>query len=231
MFKLKEKNKLCRKYMQDIWGNFIRKKKINKVIIYLLKLKQEKRLRYKPFVLDIKSSRPLARRKVRTRFCKNLDTIKKLTYFCGGFRKKRLKSMLSIAKRQKGFFMDNFFSLLELRLINIVFRMNICCTILEGMQLIYAGYILVNKEVIKNINHYVKVGSCIEVINYKREELYKLFVDKKKKKEILVYNPTYLYINYEILLCIVLSVPNTTFIKYPFKVQKQFGYMISSSRL
>ena len=29
MFKLKEKNKLCRKYMQDIWGNFIRKKKIN----------------------------------------------------------------------------------------------------------------------------------------------------------------------------------------------------------
>ena len=42
MFKLKEKNKLCRKYTQDIFGYLIQKKKINKVIIYLLKLKKEK---------------------------------------------------------------------------------------------------------------------------------------------------------------------------------------------
>ena len=76
MFKLKEKNKLCRKYMQDIWGNMILKKKLNKVLIYLLKLKHEKLLRYKPRYLDIKIARPLKRRRARSRFCKNLDLIK-----------------------------------------------------------------------------------------------------------------------------------------------------------
>ena len=30
MFKIKEKNKICRKYSQDIWGNLIKKKKIKK---------------------------------------------------------------------------------------------------------------------------------------------------------------------------------------------------------
>lgn len=157
--------------------------------------------------------------------------MKKISFFCGGFRKKKLKSMLRIAKTVNGIFMDNFFSLLELRLVNIVYRMNICNTILECMQLIYSGYILVNKEVIKNINYSVQVGQCVEVINYKREALYLHCKQMQQHKEILVYNPCYLHMNYELLLCIVITIPIATYIKYPFKVQKQFSYMLSSSRL
>lgn len=227
MFKLKEKNKLCRKYMQDIWGNMILKKKLNKVLIYLLKLKHEKLLRYKPRYLDIKIARPLKRRRARSRFCKNLDLIKKLSFYHGGLRRKKLKQYIAIAKKKKGIYQDNFFSLLELRLVIIVFRMNFCYTILECISLIERGFILVNKEVIKNINFIVTIGMLIEIIPSYRQEAYNNF--RKKQTNLILAVPNFLYINYEIMACIVVTVP--LIIKYPFKVIEQYSYMLKTRRL
>lgn len=90
-------------------GEYDNKKKLNKVVIYLLKLKQEKILRFKPRFLDIKIARPLKRRRARSRFCKNLDLIKKLSFYHGGLRRKKLKQYLSIAKKKKEFIKIIFF--------------------------------------------------------------------------------------------------------------------------
>lgn len=229
MFKLKEKNKLCRKYTQDIFGYLIQKKKINKVIIYLLKLKKEKWERFKPFFLDINVPKPLKRRKSRSRFCKNLDTLKKLTFFYGGLRKKKIKQIGFIAKKKKGIFLDNFLTLLELRLSVIVFRMNFCKTILEAIHLIYGGYILVNKSIIKNINYVLKIGDLIEVINFKRKNYYNDFLKNCFKKELVILQIHYLIINYEIMSCLVISNPKAELIKYPFKIKKQYTYMLQNS--
>jgi ribosomal protein S4 len=229
MFKLKEKNKLCRKYTQDIFGNLIKKKKINKVIIYLLKLKKEKWERFKPFYLDINVPKPLKRRKSRTRFCKNLDILKKLSFFYGGLRKKKIKQIGFIAKKKKGIFLDNFLLLLELRLCVIIFKMNFCKTILEAIHFIYAGYILVNKTVIKNINYIVKIGDVIEVINYKRKYFYINFIKNCFKKQLLELQTHYLIINYELMSCIVITNPKPELIKYPFKIKKQYTYMLQNS--
>lgn len=229
MFKLKEKNKLCRKYTQDIFGNLIKKKKINKVIIYLIKLKREKWERFKPFYLDINVPKPLKRRKSRSRFCKNLDTLKKLSFFYGGLRKKKIKQIGEIAKKNKGIFLDNFLLLLELRLSVIVFKMNFCKTILEAIHLIYAGYILVNKTIIKNINYILKVGDVVELISYKREDYYFKFINNCFNKEIVQLQMHYLIINYELMSCIIICNPKAELIKYPFKIKKQYTYMLQNS--
>lgn len=58
--------------------------------------------------------------------------------------------------------------------------MNFCNTVLESINLIERGFILVNKEVIKNINFIVTVGMLIEIIPSYREEAYTRFLEKKK---------------------------------------------------
>jgi small subunit ribosomal protein S4 len=231
MFKVKAKNKICRKYLQDIWGNLIRKKKITNVVIYLLKLKQEKGLRYKPFFLDVKIAKPLKKRKSRSRFSKNLDTIKKLSFFHGGLRKKLLKKYLLTSKKKKGIFVTNFLSLLELRLAAIIFRMNICYTILEANQLVYSGTVLVNKEVVKNINYIVSIGDIIEILPSERKKYYNFYKNLQGQKKLLCIQPHFLQINYEILTSIVIKKPDPIYIKYPFLVAKQFSYMLSTSKL
>lgn len=231
MFKLKAKNKVCRKYIQDIWGNLLRKKKITNVIIYLLKLKKEKKLRYRPFFLDIKEPRPLKKRSIRSRFSKNLDTIKKISYYHGGLRKKKIKKYLTNSSFKEKKFITNFLSQLELRLAMIIFRMNICSTIFEANFLIYAGKVLVNKEVIKNINFIVKVGDIVELLNYVRLSKYTYYKSIRNLKGIFSVQPHFLQINYEILACFVLTKPNTKFMKYPFVVKKQFFYMLHKSKM
>jgi ribosomal protein S4 len=231
MFKIKEKNKICRKYSQDIWGNLINKKKINKVIQYLLQLKKEKWLRAQPFMLNIKVKKPLKQRQARSRFCKNLDTIKKLSFFCGGIRKKKLKQIIKNARKNSTSFIENFFYLIELRLVLIVYRMNFCKSILEAMQFIYAGYILVNKEVIKQINYTVNIGDSIELIFYKKKECFLKYLDNKKNNKLLLVQPHFIYINYELLFCIIIGNLQLGFLKYPFKIGKQYAYILQKSKL
>jgi len=231
MFKLKEKNKICRKYSQDIWGNLIRKKKNSKVIQYILQLKKEKWLKYKPFFLDITAKKPLKRRKVRSRFSKNLDTIKKLSFFSGGIRKKKLKQIIKIAKIKSGIFVENFFYLIELRLALVVYRMNFCNTILEAMHFIYAGYVLINKEVIKQINYLVKIGDIVEIINYKRKECFIKYRQSKKNNKLILLQTHFTYTNYEIMLCLIVGNLIPGLMKYPFYVPKQYGYMLQKSKL
>jgi len=128
-------------------------------------------------------------------------------------------------------FITNFLSQLELRLAMIIFRMNICRTIFEANFLIYAGQVLVNKEVIKNINFVVKVGDIIELLNYVRLSKYNYYKFIRTLKGIFCVQPHFLQINYEILACCVLTKPNTKFMKYPFVVKKQFFYMLQKSKM
>lgn len=120
--------------------------------------------------------------------------------------------------------MDNFFLLLELRLANIVYKMNICNTMASAIKLILEGAVLVNKEVVKQSNFIVKEGSIVEIINVKR----KLF---NKKKSFLFVQPYFLQINYQLFMCYVISKPDIRFIKYPFKVKKQYSYMLKTSKV
>lgn len=107
--------------------------------------------------------------------------------------------------------------------------MNFCKTILEAIHFIYAGYILVNKTVIKNINYIVKIGDVIEVINYKRKYFYINFIKNCFKKQLLELQTHYLIINYELMSCIVITNPKPELIKYPFKIKKQYTYMLQNS--
>jgi len=94
-------------------------------------------------------------------------------------------------KKNSNSFIENFFYLIELRLALIVYRMNFCQSILEAMQYIYAGYILVNKEIIKEINYTVKIGDIIELIFYKRKECFFIYLENKKQKKIIVSTTTF----------------------------------------
>jgi len=109
--------------------------------------------------------------------------------------------------------------------------MNFCQTILEAMQFIYAGNILVNNEVIKQVGHTVKVGDIIEVIGYQKIKCFNQYVINKKNKKLLLVQPHFLYINYELLVCIVIGELNLGLMRYPFKISKQYGYMLQKSKL
>lgn len=105
--------------------------------------------------------------------------------------------------------------------------MNFCYTILECINLIERGFILVNKEIVKNINFIVTVGMLIELIASHRQTAYNIFL--KKKKNLIIALPNFLYINYEIMSCIIVTIP--AIIKYPFKVIEQYSYMLKTRKL
>lgn len=147
-------------------------------------------------------------------------------------RRKKLNQILTIAAKQvSNNFIENFFYLIELRLVLIVYRMNYCATILEAMHDIYAGYILVNKKVIKQINYFVQIGDIIEIISFKRQEYFQKYWKNQKNTAIFIVQLHFSYINYGLGYCMIIGNLHSGLMKYPFKMSKQYSYMLQKSKI
>lgn len=215
MFRIKKENKFCRRFFEDIRGNiFFKRTKSANVLLYLAQYHKKKDLKSFVFVITEESKEVIKPR--FSMFAELLEHRKKVSYFYGGFSKRRYKKIAD-SFYGKGNFLKKFVGFLELRLSSVVYRMNICRTVREATILISKGYILVNKEVKLDTSYVVNLGDIIQVVpNYREEEYFKLMAKSKVKDRCILFDNLYLLTNYELMSCIVYTLPVSQKIYYPF---------------
>lgn len=224
MFILKNLNKICKKYEQDLWGTLRLNQtaSIPKVAGNLLEKVNARFNRKRTRSLRIDIPRSIIKRKRRSLYGEILDTRKKICYYYGGLTKTEYRKLNVIADLKGGDFSENMLTLLEFRLCTLVHRMNFCNTILESIHLVLSGCVLVNKKVIKRPSYNVQVGDIVELHNLYKENRFNNLVHNLKCDKLLAISPGYLEINYTILSGIPVRKPNFNEVPYTFKFERDF---------
>jgi small subunit ribosomal protein S4 len=226
MFVLKNKNIVCRHYQLDLWGHVLLSKKKNRLLRVFLRYRREKRVWYPNLGLRLDIPRRLKRYRRQKLFGKRLDIRKKLCLFYGGLRKTYYRKLNKISDIST--FPYGTLSLLELRLSSLVFRAHFAGTILESIQFVQRGWVMVNKKVIKRPSFIVKKGDIVELIPFKKSDGYYQFLEKCSSKHLLVCQYPYLEINYRVGSVYIINVPKAGEVPLSFKVPS--GFTLSEYR-
>jgi len=91
-----------------------------------------------------------------------------------GLRERQFKNLFELASKMKGSTGDNFLSLLERRLDNVVYRMGFASSRAQARQLIVHGHILVDGRKVNIPSYLVKQGNKITLKEKTRQNYYVL---------------------------------------------------------
>jgi small subunit ribosomal protein S4 len=91
-----------------------------------------------------------------------------------GLRERQFKNLFELASKMKGSTGDNFISLLERRLDNVVYRMGFASSRTQARQLIVHGHILVDGRKVNIPSYLVKQGNKITLKEKTRQNYYVL---------------------------------------------------------
>jgi len=91
-----------------------------------------------------------------------------------GLRERQFKNLFELASKMKGSTGDNFISLLERRLDNVVYRMGFASSRAQARQLIVHGHILVDGRKVNIPSYLVKQGNKITLKEKTRQNYYVL---------------------------------------------------------
>lgn len=141
----------------------------------------------------------------------------KLRKFYGNLTEYQLKHICLKAYRTRGNILINFISLLEKRIDTILYRSGCISSIFEARQLISHRKILINNNIV-NIRSYILKSNDILSFN-NTLNLKSSFKNRIYKKNIILFNPTYLEINYKLFNIIFIhKLLNFSEVSYNFKL-------------
>lgn len=211
---------MCRHYQTDLWGHVFFAGKITRLLRIFLRYRKEKRTWYPPLGLRLDIPRRLRRRKRQSLYGKRLDTRKKLCFFYGGLRKSSYRKINRLSN--KNFIELGTVALLELRLASVVYRAHFALTILESIQFIQRGLVMVNKKVIKRPAYIVKKGDVIEMLPFFKKNCFTRLHHSFVEGNLLVVEYPYLEINYSVCSAFIVRIPKAGEVPIPFKVTDGF---------
>ena len=154
-----------------------------------------------------------------------LTKIRVLKILYGGFKKKQLKNILLINKKNRFSSVkpelknkdSETLLLLENRLTTVLGRAKFCLTPKQGKQLVAHGHISVNGQIVKSQNCIIKTGDIIEVA--KNTKSRSLIQQNLLKSPFWPLPPSFLSINYRTLTIINSTNPaKQRQIFFPFKL-------------
>jgi ribosomal protein S4 len=181
MIRKKKKNKICRKYCEDIWGEITYKAKENKITKWMYS-QLEKGVEGKEELLyRVDVVKPKERRKRLSIYGELLSQRRKVCMFYGGMRRGELRRICKEGLK-RGIVSDYVVGELERKLESVVYRMNFAISMEEARQRIRSGKIAVNKEVVSYPGIKIKEGDIVEVIPMCKEEVFKELKDRLEKE-------------------------------------------------
>jgi len=150
-----------------------------------------------------KTSKRLIMRKVFFAFFTNL-TLYQLRWLC--------KNMKKIIFFQYWNFIDN----LEFRIDMILYRSNLFKNMYLIRKYLKFKYIYINDKIIQKPYYFVKIADIITIEKKLHNFLKKKFIQNGKKGKIMLQLPRFLFLNYKILMLIVLLKPSRFYSKIKF---------------
>ncbi|MBR5528213.1 MAG: 30S ribosomal protein S4 [Clostridia bacterium] len=134
--------------------------------------------------------------------------------FIYGVLEKQFRNYYKLADRKEGMTGENLISILETRLDNVVFRMNMATTRKEARQLVVHGHFLINGKKADIPSMRVRVGDVISVKETSRKsEKIKSLVENLESYQA----PAWLSIDKENVTATVVALPKREDIDYPLE--------------
>lgn len=138
----------------------------------------------------------------------------KLKHYYGELTEKQFYNTYKRALNSKGKTGDNLLNLLEKRLDNVVYRMNLTNSIFHSRQLVNHNFIMVNGRVINIPSYEVQVGDLIQIKPNKIDYINTLITNNVLNNTINVNHPNYLEVDYKVMSGIFLYEPSLKEIPY-----------------
>lgn len=234
--KWRRKYRICRLYVDDLWGNILRKgrrsylmnkEEVNETVRFICWSKQRawSQRENKEFYKQM--------RKVRMRLRNSRGSLRakyKIKRYYGGMSQVEYKRILrksresgrkariyKLSRRSK--YVSMLLSLLEFRLSSIVYRLNLAGSIEEAGKFVRRGWITIDGEVVKNPKITVSVGSIVSVIRAKLKYFQRRLSIRLRRRDIIVNTPRYLEVDYNSISCIIIKIPDLGDIPYIGRVR------------
>ncbi len=224
-----------KKYEVDLWGSLLFVKKASRIfnmVFEMLCLKHKScigylrwhynRLSWKgsfkysismPFKPDIKRRKKF--------YLWRLHATAVLRVYYGRRRNtKKFKKYIKQFKHKNVNYITRLLLLLETRLDVFLYKLNFFKSPKRSTSFVKRGNIIVNNKIIKKTNIKLYVNDVVCFRNKKK--LYKKLMNRIKKKTVIFNAPPYLEMNYNILKCIIITVPKKSDMSFTFKLELNF---------
>jgi len=217
---LKKRFGIYKRFEQDIWGlsfsDFQLENKINNFFFELYLLKQEFKLnRVRRYVYRIDVVNP---RRLKKKFKARFLTLRLVKLFFCTLKYNQFRRMAYRAAEQDGLFQSNFCSLLEGRLVSMLYRTNFIYSMFEAIAFVKSGNVFVNNVLINYVNYIVKVGDCLTFWEDFFSKFKYNFIKRFVTKTILFNTPRYMYVNYKLFFAFMEKLPQDRDLVYPIKL-------------
>jgi len=133
-------------------------------------------------------------------------------------RRKNFIKYRTIARKKKGYFINNYLGFIEGRLFMLIYRANFVNNIFKLKFVIDRGIFLVSGEKKYYSNYVVRVGELIQV-DFKHKFLLKADMEMRFDLRSILWAPRkYLFVSYKFLFIFFLRAPKRKELKYPIKL-------------
>lgn len=222
---IKNRNKLCKNILWDIWGHTKLYLKPTKLIQLQVSMQNndERRRKYyrKQFSFSLEKR---IKFKWKKRFKKKYLKHRLLYNYFLFIRRNMFLRYAYKAKRQTGSFIRNYLALIEGRLFMLIYRSNFVSNIFKLKFVIDKGIFFVNMVRRYYLNYNVKVGDLIQIdFNYRKLLRDDLRIRLKYFKTLQSKTYRYMFINYKFMFIFFLRTPRFKEIKYPLKLDLYLG--------
>lgn len=210
MFKVSNKFRICRRFNEDLWGEFRTKQSLNLTFIQFIRQYKERR---SPPSLFARST-VIRRWRRRSLYGDLLNFRRKMSVFYGGLRVSEVK--WNTAQEQILHVLFRNMSSFESRLSTVLYRSHFCSSVLESLVFILSGNVLVNKCIVRKTDHVVLAGDIFELVESVKFRQHCKFMVATSTDKIVVYQPRYLEVNHLTMSGILLYNPSYKEVHLPF---------------
>lgn len=201
MFRLCNKFRVCRRFNEDLWGEFRTKQALNTTFIQFVRQYKERR---SPPSLFAKST-VIRRWRRRSLYGELLNFRKKMSIFYGGLYVSEIRWNTSQEQVLHKLFRN--ISSFESRLSTVIYRSHFCSSILESLNFILSGKVCVNKKIIRKPNYLISPGDIFELVESVKFRQHCRFMVRLATDKLVVYQPRYLEINHLLMVGVLLYPP------------------------
>ena len=183
---------------------------------YLSKKYKEKRFqKYQRYVYRIDIIEPMKKIKKKPYHYISLRLVR-LYYLIYHYR--QFNRLAKRIRKLDGLFEHNFCIALEGRLITALYRTGLVAHIFECIDIVNAGYFLINQSVIGHIHSTVRFGDLMGFAYEYKWLLYYRLLWRIMRKSIILNPPKYLFVSYSLLLAYMLRLPYESDLVFPSSV-------------
>jgi len=195
--------KICKRYHDDIWGDILTRQRRGKTIKFVTRIRRIREKLIRPtfyFFLSFDMTFPRRYKWPKAFYGRLLVTIQKIKKFYRNIREYQFRSIFSKSNITFNRWLDHFYFCLERRIDVILYRSNFVKTFGIARKLILYGKVTINNIKITCKSNTLNLGDILGFLPSK-----KLIKDIKQRlynKQIFLYYPSYLEVNYKTLTTI-----------------------------